>query len=65
MTYVQVKSFRFNQKNYDLNIPLYCPALSVVSSLKTAYEAMDTHYDTLATSLARFRANATPSSQLL
>ena len=42
------------------------PSLSVKSILKTAYEAMDTHYDALATSLARYRAvNTKPSVMFL
>lgn len=38
---------------------------SVKSILKTAYEAMDTHYDALATSLARYRAVKTKPSDTL
>lgn len=48
-----------------MNIILFCPALSVVIGLQAAYENMDTHYDVLATSLARFRATAKPTAQLL
>ena len=33
--------------------------------VKSTYEAMDTHYDVLATSLARFRAATNPGTQLL
>ena len=61
------KNMIFFSKFNDIKmLNLHCATLPISASMvKSTYESMDNHYDTLATSLARFRAATNPGPQLL